>query len=64
MNALKMVLLLAACFVLGLAGLALCAFVSVAVIGLLWSFAAYAGQMALIFSVLGFWVWLYSLVSA
>jgi hypothetical protein len=64
MSAVKTILLLAACFVLGLAGLALCAFVSVAVIGLLWSFAAYAGQMALILGVLGFWVWLGSLASA
>jgi hypothetical protein len=64
MNAVKMILLLAACLVLGLAGLAAILAVSVAVILFLLPVAAYAGQMALIFAVLGFWVWLYSLVSA
>jgi hypothetical protein len=64
MNAFKMILLLAACFVLGLAGLAAILALSVTVISLLWEFAAYAGQMALIFGVLGFWVWLGSLASA
>jgi hypothetical protein len=64
MSAVKMILLLAACLVLGLAGLAAVFAVSIAVITLLWEFAAYAGQMALIFSVLGFWVWLYGWVSA
>jgi hypothetical protein len=64
MGAVKTVLLLAACLVLGSAGLALCAFISVAVITLLWGFAAYAGQMVLIFSVLGFWAWLAGRASA
>jgi hypothetical protein len=64
MNALKMVLLLAACFVLGLAGLAAILAVSVAVIALLWEFAAYVGQMALILAVLGFWAWLGGLANA
>jgi hypothetical protein len=64
MNAVKTILLLATCLVLGLAGLALCAFVSVAVVSLLWEFAAYAGQMALILAVIGFWVWLGGLANA
>jgi hypothetical protein len=64
MNAIKMILLLAACFVLGLAGLAAILAVSVAVILFLLPVAAWLGQAALIFAVLGFWVWLYSLVSA
>jgi hypothetical protein len=64
MNAARMVLLLAACFVLGLAGLAAVLAVSVALILFLLPAAAYLGQMALILAVLGFWFWLYSLVSA
>jgi hypothetical protein len=64
MNAVKTILLLAACFVLGLAGLVTILAVSVAVITLLWSAAAQFGQLALIFAVLGFWFWLGSLANA
>jgi hypothetical protein len=64
MSAVKTVLFLATCFVLGLAGLAAVLAVSVAVILFLFPAAAYLGQMVLIFAVLGFWFWLYGWIYA
>ena len=64
MSAARTILLLAACFVLGLAGLAAVLAVSVAVILFLLPAAAYLGQMALILAVLGFWFWLYGWIYA
>jgi hypothetical protein len=64
MSAFKMILLLAACLALGLAGLAAVLAVSVAVILFLLPAAAWLGQAALILAVLGFWFWLYGWIYA
>jgi hypothetical protein len=64
MSAVKTILLLAACFVLGLAGLIGILAISVAVILFLLPAAAYLGQMVLILAVLGFWFWLYGWIYA
>jgi hypothetical protein len=64
MNAVKITFFLAACLVLGLAGLAAVLAVSVAVILFLLPAAAYLGQMALILGVSGFWFWLYGWIYA
>ena len=63
-SAMKIVAWLVGGLIIGLVELAAIAVISIAVLWLLLPFAAVAGQMALFFAVLGFWVWLFSWVSA
>ena len=59
-SAVKIVAIVVGGLIIGLAELVGIAAVSIAELWFLWPFAAVAGQMALFFAVLGFWVWLFS----
>jgi hypothetical protein len=59
-SAMKIVAWLVGGLIIGLVELAAIAVISIAVLWLLLPFAAWLGQAALFFAVLGFWVWLFT----